>query len=250
MEKHTETRNQDWFDAWFDSPYYHILYQKRDDAEARKSLDALLSALHLPDGARILDLACGRGRHARYLAEKGFDVTGVDNALESIRHAAQFESDHLSFYQHDMRHAFRTNYYDATVNFFTSFGYFEQDKDHYRTLHNLSKGLKQGGLLLMDYFNTPDVLRHLTPREIKVVNGITFHLTRWADETHINKKIAFEADGKQHEFRERVRLFTLGDFDRMFQEAGLDITVTYGGYDLFPYKEEHASRLIMIAQKR
>ena len=113
---------KEWFADWFDSPYYHILYQKHDEADARAALDQLLHALHLKEGSRVLDLACGKGRHARYLADRGFDVTGLDISNQSIAFARQFEHDRLHFYQHDMRLPFRINYYDAVVNFFTSFG--------------------------------------------------------------------------------------------------------------------------------
>ena len=75
---------KDWFKDWFNSPYYHLLYKNRDDNEARSFMDVLLQKLNMKEGSCILDLACGKGRHSKYLNEKGFDVTGVDLAKESI----------------------------------------------------------------------------------------------------------------------------------------------------------------------
>jgi len=134
---------KDWFSAWFDSPYYHTLYKSRDEEEAQNTLDNLLRALDLPEGAQILDLACGKGRHSRYLASKGFDVTGLDISDASITFARQFEHERLAFFQHDMRVPFRFNYFDAVMNMFTSFGYFETDRDHLLALSNIQTGLKR-----------------------------------------------------------------------------------------------------------
>lgn len=240
---------KEWFAAWFDSPYYHILYKKRDEEEARKTLDNLLSALHLPPGARILDLACGKGRHARYLAERGFDVTGLDISLSSIAYAAQFEHERLSFFQHDMRLPFRINYFDAVVNFFTSFGYFDNDEDHLRSLKNVSKGLRPKGLLLLDYFNSNWVLQHLQPSETKTIDGINFQLRKWVSDGHVFKQVDFVKDGQAYHFQERVRLFDLNDFRMMFEQSGLQLKAVFGSYQLEAFDPQSSQRLILIAEK-
>ncbi|MCS7036259.1 MAG: class I SAM-dependent methyltransferase [Saprospiraceae bacterium] len=240
---------REWFAAWFDSPYYHTLYQRRDEQEARFFIDQLLKTLALPPGARILDLACGRGRHARYLAEKGFDVTGLDISESSIAYARSFENDRLAFYQHDMRQPFRVNYFDAVLNLFTSFGYFDTDAEHERALHNVHTGLKPGGLFLLDFFNAYWVRRHLVRREEKTVNGTVFHLKKSIRSGRVYKRVEFEANGRAYFFRERVRLFDLNDFQAMFKRVGLHLQQTYGGYDLSPFNAETSERLILIAQK-
>ncbi len=240
---------KEWFAEWFDSPYYHILYKKHDEIEAQRALDNLLQALHLPEGARLMDLACGKGRHSRYLAEKGFDVTGLDISQQSIEFASQFESDHLAFYQHDMRLPFRHNYYDAILNFFTSFGYFDNDADHLRTLINITKGLKINGLLLIDYFNSEWVRSVVGPPEMKEIDSIAFHTAKWLDEKHVYKKVEFDALGDHYSFEERVRLFSLADFTELMQQAGLCITATYGDYDLRPFDAAASKRLILVAKK-
>ncbi len=240
---------KEWFTEWFDSPYYHILYKKHDEIEAQRALDNLLHALRLPEGARLLDLACGKGRHSRYLAEKGFDVTGLDISQQSIEFASQFESDHLAFYQHDMRLPFRHNYYDAVLNFFTSFGYFDNDADHLRSLVNITKGLKTNGLLLLDYFNSDWVRSVVGPPEVKEIDGIAFHTAKWLDEKHVYKKVEFDALGDHYRFEERVRLFTLADFTELMQRAGLCVTATYGDYDLRSFDVVQSKRLILVAKK-
>jgi len=240
---------KEWFEQWFDSPYYHALYKSHDEKEAQNTLDNLLRALDLPPDARILDLACGKGRHSRYLATKGFDVTGLDISTSSIDFARQFEHAHLAFYQHDMRLPFRVNYFDAVMNMFTSFGYFKTDRHHEMTLLNIRKGLKPGGLFLLDYFNAEWVRQSLVHSETKLVDGIEFHLKRNIRDGHVFKTVEFADAGHSYQFRERVRLFTAGDFEQLFRAAGLEIVRMYGGYDLSEFDRQNSKRLILIAQK-
>lgn len=241
---------KEWFEEWFDSPYYHILYKRHDEKEARITVDHLLSVLDLPPSARILDLACGKGRHSRYLAEKGYDVTGVDISRKSILYARRFENEHLSFFQHDMRKPFRTNYFDAVLNLFTSFGYFSNERDHLRALRNTANNLKPGGLLLIDFFNSIWVRKHLKPEEVKQVEGIEFHLQKTIAGDYVYKSIEFDAEEKHFQFRERVRLYEWSDLDKLLKQSGLLITQTFGAYDLRPFDPETSERLIVVAQKQ
>lgn len=240
---------KEWFAEWFDSPYYYMLYKSRDEQEAQRTLDNLLKALDLPPGAQILDLACGKGRHSRYLAAQGFVVTGLDISDASITFARQFEHERLTFYQHDMRLPFRINFYDAIVNMFTSFGYFQTDHDHLLTLKNVQRGLKPGGLFLLDYFNADWVRQHLVRTETKLVDSIDFLLKRNIRGGYVFKTVEFVTGGRRFRFREQVRLFRLPDFEVLFAEAGLKLLRTYGGYDLSEFDASSSQRLILIAQK-
>ncbi len=240
---------KEWFEAWFDSSYYHLLYKSRDEQEARNSLDNLLSALNLGQGARIMDLACGKGRHARYLAEKGFQVTGLDISEKSIAFARQFESENLEFFQHDMRKPFRANYFDGILNMFTSFGYFETDLEHLHALKSIATNLKTGGLFLLDYFNSQWVRANLVPTETKILEGVEFRLTKWIENGHVFKKVAFLHEGQPSAHTESVRLFELGDFQQLFSASNLNITRTYGDYDLSAFDAQQSKRLILVAEK-
>ena len=241
---------KEWFAAWFDSPYYYILYKNHDENEAKNTLDRLLAAMQLKPHARVLDLACGKGRHSKYLAEKGYDVTGIDISHSSIAFARQFEHDNLSFYQHDMRLPFRINYYDAVLNMFTSFGYFQTDEDHLRTLKNVAKELHRDGLFLLDFFNTEWVRQHLVPEDRKTVDGIEFHLKKHISGGYVYKSVTFHAENKDFHFREKVRLFEYADFERLFDQAGLNILQTFGNYQLDPFDVATSPRLILIARKK
>ncbi|WP_256006947.1 MULTISPECIES: class I SAM-dependent methyltransferase [Pedobacter] len=238
-----------WFQYWFNSPFYHILYSQRNDAEAELLIDNLSAYLKPAANAKILDIACGRGRHAVYLHKKGYDVTGIDLSEQSIKYAQQFEQKNLHFYVHDMRKLCYINYFDIAVNLFTSFGYFETEKDHVNALKSFRKSLKADGTLVLDYFNTEKIIKNLTHQEIKVVEGIEFHLHKFVSEGKIIKHINFEHKSKTYAFEERVQAFTLSDFERMFSKSGLQIKEKFGSYELEPYDEMRSDRVIFICKR-
>lgn len=237
-----------WFEVWFDTPYYHLLYQYRDEREAEGFIDRLLERLQPPPEARILDLACGRGRYSRHLADQGYEVVGIDLSKNSIRYARQFETERLSFYTHDMRLPFRTNYFDYIFNFFTSFGYFKSEQEERKTLRNVALGLRPGGFFVLDFFNSTYVADRLTGRQQKEIDGVRFDIDKFIDGPYIIKHIDIDAGGRRSTFRERVRLYVYEDFQRLFQQAGLKITETYGDYSLAPFERQHSPRLILVAQ--
>lgn len=240
----------EWFTSWFDSKYYHILYQHRDDSEAHFFINNLLQKYQPQTSSTMLDLACGKGRHSIYLADKGYDVTGVDLSEESIRHASQYEHDKLHFYTHDMRRNFRSNYYDYIFNFFTSFGYFSKELDHHLTLQAMKNGLTLDGLLVVDFMNAEKAKKNLVNKETKELNDITFHIQREVENGTIVKSIAFKDEGKEYIFEERVRAFSLSEMARMFRKAGLDIQNIYGDYDLSPFDIFTSNRMIITAKRK
>lgn len=238
-----------WFQFWFNSPYYHILYSQRNDEEAEFLIDNLSAYLMPKTDSRILDIACGRGRHSIYLNKKGYDVTGIDLSEQNIKYAQQFEQKNLHFYVHDMRKLSYINYFDIALNLFTSFGYFESENDHIKALVAFKNGLKADGTLVIDYFNTHKITKNLTNQETKVVDGIEFHLHKFVSEGKIIKHINFEHRLKSYAFEERVQAFTLGDFERMLDKSGLTIIDKFGNYQLDPFDELKSDRLILVCKK-
>ncbi len=238
-----------WFQFWFNSPYYHILYSQRNDAEAEFLIDNLFAWLKPPTHARVLDIACGRGRHSIYLSKKGYDVTGIDLSEQSIKYAQQFENKHLHFFVHDMRRLSYINYYDVAINLFTSFGYFETEKEHINALKSFRKGIKADGTLVLDYFNTEKILKNLTHQETKHLEGIEFNLHKFVAEGKIIKHINFEHKGKAFAFEERVQAFTLEDFERMLFKSGLQLSAKFGSYGLDEFDALKSDRLILVCKK-
>ena len=238
-----------WFQNWFNSPYYHILYHQRDDEEAEFFIDNLCSFLQPSPESRLLDIACGRGRHSVYLNKKGYDVTGIDLSFSSVKYAKQFENDRLHFYVHDMRYLFYINYFDIAFNLFTSFGYFETEKDHVNSLKTFRKSLKKDGLLVLDYFNSEKIIRHLNHQEIKKVDGIDFNINKKVMDGKIIKSIVFEHKNKDYAFKEEVKAFSFTDFERMFVSSGFEIVNHFGSYNLEEFDPLKSDRLIFICKK-
>jgi SAM-dependent methyltransferase len=239
----------EWFESWFDSPYYHILYKNRDDREAENFIDNLLNRLHLKVPSTVLDLACGKGRHSKYLHAKGHDVTGIDLSAKNIAHNKQFETSNLHFFEHDMRKTFRINYYDAIFNLFTSFGYFAQDHQNQLAISAAAAGLNKGGYFILDFFNAYSILKNLKPFEIKNLDKIDFTIHKKIENDFLLKEISFEAKGKKHNFKEEVKILRIEDFHSFFIHAGLVILDVYGDYQLNAFDKENSSRLIMLTRK-
>ena len=234
-----------WFASWFDTKYYHILYKDRDYKEAQTFMDNLTHYLNLPEDAKILDLACGKGRHSIYLNSLGYDVTGADLSENSIAEAAKHENEKLHFKVHDMRDVCDSKY-DAIFNLFTSFGYFEDDADNLTTLKAIKHSLTEYGFACIDFMNVDFVIEHLVPEEVKTVENIDFHIKRYVKDNHIYKEIAFEDAGEEYHFTERVQALHLTDFERMMEEADIYLLDVFGNYKLQPFYKNKSERLIMI----
>jgi SAM-dependent methyltransferase len=234
-----------WYASWFDTPYYHILYKDRNYREAQIFMDNLTHYLNLPEKAKVLDLACGKGRHSIYLNQLGFDVTGADLSENSISEANKNANDTLHFVEHDMRESYEEKF-DAIFNLFTSFGYFEKEEDNLKTLIAIKESLSEYGFAVIDFMNVYTVLENLIPNEIKEVDGITFHIKRYLLDGFVTKEIDFETEGKNFHFTEKVRAYTLEDFQSMMDEAGIYLLDTFGDYKLKKFHKNTSERLIMI----
>lgn len=234
-----------WFASWFDTPYYHILYKDRDHEEAQAFMDTLINYLNLPEHGKILDLACGKGRHSIYLNSLGYDVTGADLSESSIDYAKQFENERLHFKLHDMCEPFGEQF-DAVFNLFTSFGYFEKEEDNLKTIKAIKSNLNDFGLGVIDFMNVNYVLENLVEENIKTVDGITFKQKRYMENGYLIKDISFEIKNESFNYQERVKAFTLNDFEKLFEEAGCYLLDIFGDYKLHKYDSQASERLIMI----
>jgi cyclopropane fatty-acyl-phospholipid synthase-like methyltransferase len=241
----TQKLTQNWFASWFDTPYYHILYKERNYYEAQIFMDNLTHYLNLPEKAKVLDLACGKGRHSIYLNQLGFDVIGADLSENSISEASKNSNTSLHFQVHDMREKMEEQF-DAIFNLFTSFGYFENDADNLKTLIAIKDSLTEHGFAVIDFMNVNQVIANLVPEETKTVEGIDFHIKRYVKDGHIYKEIVFEDQGESFHFTEKVQALTLQDFQTMMDEAGIYLLDIFGDYKLKKFHKTESERLIMI----
>ena len=239
---------KDWFASWFDTSYYHILYDHRNEDEAILFIQKLIEHLKLQSGSHVLDLACGKGRHARTLHTFGLNVLGTDLSPQSIEFAEQFATDGLQFQVQDMRETLPNVCFDAIFNLFTSFGYFDVIEDNRKVIASVHEMLAKQGVFVIDFLNPTLVKNTLVPEEVIEKQGITFHIHRKIEAGFVVKHIDFVDQGKTFHFEEKVQLFGLKDFQQML-EGLFTIQAVFGDYHLNPYHENESKRLLLIAEK-
>ncbi|MFT4827179.1 MAG: SAM-dependent methyltransferase [Paracoccaceae bacterium] len=238
----------EWFGTWFDSEYYHTLYKDRDHTEAEAFVQKLAEYLTPKADDLILDLACGKGRHSIHLNKMGYTLEGCDYSANSIKKARESENEKLHFYEHDMRDTLPKKY-DYILNLFTSFGYFNTQKEHLSTLTHLYEGLKENGTLVIDYMNVDYVLPNLVSKETLMIDGIEFYIKRELSDGKIIKHIAFEVEDGWHYHKEKVSALRLDDFTKWLELVGFTLKETFGNYDLQKFDSKTSPRLILVAQK-
>jgi len=238
-----------WFANWFDSPYYHLLYKNRDEKEAQVFIDNLIQYLQIPQGSKLIDIACGKGRHAIYFNKKGMDVVGIDLSSNSISYAKEHENSTLQFSAHDMREIYKRNYFDVVTNLFTSFGYFDDKTDEQEAINAMANNLKIGGILVIDFMNVKKVISNLLFSEQKTIDGITFNINRKVEGGNIIKDIAITDGIEKQQFQEKVKMITLADYSEFITNSGLKIIDIFGNYHLEDFDITTSDRLILICKK-
>lgn len=236
--------------AWFDTPYYHILYKNRDFREAEAFIDRLSAFFLFKEDEKALDLACGRGRHSFYLHERGLSVTGIDISPSNIAYAKRLETGGLRFINHDMLLPFPEGDFNYIFNLFTSFGYFPNEEDDINVLKNCREALKNDGVLLIDFLNVKKVVGELKAEEKREEKNILFKIRKREEKDFIVKEITVEAEGEVKKFYEYVRMLDKSRFAHYMEEAGLMIEKTFGNYKLEPFDEKSSDRLILVCKKQ
>ena len=239
-----------WFQNWFDSEYYHLLYNNRNFEEAELFINNLLTYLQIPQNAKVLDLGCGKGRHSIYLSSKGLNVLGVDLSPNSIKEATKSESDLLKFRVGDMREPQGVKEFDYVFNLFTSFGYFESDIENVKTLEAIHISLKKNAFLIVDFMNAEKVKANLISEQEVKRPGVSFLIKKSLENNVVLKKISFIVNGKSYFFEERVQALEQKDFINYFQKTGFKIMATFGDYQLNAYNLKESDRLIFVVQKQ
>ena len=242
-----KSQEADWFEEWFGEDYLRI-YQHRDESEAERAIE--LIAAHLPGGEirGVLDLACGAGRHSKPLCERWWTV-GLDLSAALLR-VARRDTPDAPYVRADMRELpFADESFDLVVNLFTSFGYFEDDREHARVLARVRDAMKQDGTFVIDFLNASQVRRNLVPYDERVENGVTIEQSRTItpDDRFVEKTIRLREKGR--EYVERVRLLSAGDLERLLEAAGFDVVHCFGDYSGARWSE-NSPRTILFASRK
>lgn len=242
----------EWYEKSFGEDYL-LVYKHRDVQGAVHEVEQMVSWLALSEGAEVLDLCCGMGRHSLALAEAGYRVTGVDLSGVLLREARKYDKkNQVGWIASDMRHIPVDNErFDAVLNLFTSFGYFTKDEEHIKVLEEICRVLKPGGKFIIDFLNPAYVERHLVPESVRESEGQRIEERRVIENGYVKKEIAIMAlnAGEPRHYQERVKLYTRDEFKMMIEEAGLRIDQIHGSYDEETYTPESSPRMIFVGRR-
>ena len=242
----------EWFIDWFNSEDYLTVYRHHDEAEARKSVELILSNIKISPNSKVLDIGSGAGRHALAFAEKGFDVTAVDLSEFLINFARKNAANaklNVNFVHADFR-TFKTNdKFDLAVNLFSSFGYFEKDEENFSVLSTIYNTLKPGGYFVMDFLNRNFVEKNLIPISFDENKERTITQERRIEGDRVIKEITIQRNGNIKRYFESVRLYHKEALLHALSSIGFAEKKILGDFDGNNFDLETSPRIIIITQK-
>ncbi|MFH5182183.1 class I SAM-dependent methyltransferase [Paenibacillus sp. TAB 01] len=242
--------------AWYEKSFgddYLLVYKHRDLQGAYEEVKRMIEWLRLPEGSEVLDLCCGMGRHSMALYDFGYKVTGVDLSGVLLAEAHKLDkAGHVRWLQGDMREVPLTETFDAVVNLFTSFGYFDADEENERVLREIQRLLKPGqGKFIIDYMNPEYVKAHLVPYSSRSEGSCTIEEKRRIEDGCVRKTIVIqEPESDARTYSEQVKLYGKEEFVRMLERAGLEVTQVYGDYHASEYDPAESKRMIFVGHRK
>jgi len=242
----------DWFKDWFSSDYYLSVYSHRNDDDADEFLNNILKYIPLAKGSKVLDAACGSGRHSIVMAQKGFNVTAFDLSIPLLNVAVadtRVLNLDVKYFNSDLRFVPLKEKFKIILNLFTSFGYFEDDEENFAFINSSYSMLEKNGYFVFDYFNSGYLRNNLVIESEKCINGLKILEKRKISENRILKNITIEKEGIKSNFEESVHLYSSGEILNKFSAIGFKVVNIFGGYDCTQFSLNNSDRLIIIFQK-
>jgi SAM-dependent methyltransferase len=255
-----------WFERWFDTEYYHLLYKHRNYEEASVFIGKLLDFLALNPGDKAVDIGCGKGRHSMVLAELGLQVLGLDLSENSIAFASKQKEElqitNVDFLVHDMREKYPIDGLQAVFNLFTSFGYFDDSNDDRLALCAMADSLADSGFVVQDYLNAAPLVARanegvLQPLEWQIIEGVKFGIEKFIADGKIFKRILVEdlrasldiEQPRTFEFQEEVKIYTPEALQSLHSNSGLCVVKIFGNYNLDEFNKDFSPRIIVVSKK-
>ena len=242
----------EWFEEWFNTEEYLNVYRHRNEEDAKNLFNLIRKNIVLENGSKVLDLACGAGRHSILFAKNGFDVTAVDisdNLLNVARKTAEEFKLNINFIKNDLRKLDLTDKFHLIINLFTSFGYFESDDENDEVIKIASQHLVDNGYFVMDFFNIIYLKNNLIPISYDKIEDGIIKQERAMEGNRIVKKIIITRRAVEKRYFESVRTFTKDELTFLFEDNGLKVQSIYGDYLGNSFTEGSSPRIIIIAKK-
>jgi ubiquinone/menaquinone biosynthesis C-methylase UbiE len=242
----------DWYKKSFGDDYL-LVYKHRDLQGAYNEVKRMIEWLQLPAGAEVLDLCCGMGRHSMALTDFGYHITGVDLSGVLLKEAERLDPERkVRWLQGDMRQVPLTETFDAVVNLFTSFGYFEEDAENEKVLHEMHRLLKpERGQFIIDFLNPGHVAAHLVPFSKRLEGETTIEESRKIEDGFVRKTIVISEPGTaDRTYTEQVKLYQREAFTGMLERADLEVLHVYGNYDASAYDSRESKRMIFVGHRK
>lgn len=244
---------------WFEDDHFWAalagtLFGERRMANTPEQTGLMLALLGLEPGGRVLDLCCGPGRHSLELARRGYPVTGVDRSAAYVAQArarAEAEGLRVEFVVEDMRRFVRAESFDAVINMFTSFGYFEDPAEDRLVLEHAFTSLKPGGSILLEMVGREVVARVFRERQWEQDADGTFLLQEHRlapDWGWIDNRWILIRDGQLEEFHFGHRIYAGTELAALLRACGFADVRLFGSLAGVPY-DHHAGRLVVCARK-
>ncbi|MEW6506908.1 MAG: class I SAM-dependent methyltransferase [Bacteroidota bacterium] len=241
-----------WFKDWFSSEEYNLVYLHRDDNDAKKLINLIISTIDLNKNHLLLDAACGNGRHLNYLLSLGYHTVGFDLSFPFL---IQAKNNSLKYgfnpllIQADIRNIFFKNKFDAVLNLFTSFGYFTSDEENFSFAKNALSFLKKDGFFILDYLNKDYLIKNLIPSSQREVNGYKVKESREINNERVIKKIEITKGEQSKCFYESVKLYSMDFILEHFFRFGYSLISLFGNYNGNQFNNNISERLIAIFKK-
>jgi len=242
-----------WYEGFFEGEYLDLLAPELTSDRTLGEIDFVVEKLALEPGARVLDLACGHGRHSLGLARRGFRVTGVDLSPRSVKRAreeATAEGLEVEFVQADMREIDFRAEFDAAINLFTAIGYFESDDEDRGVFERVARALRPGGRFLIDTINALGLAgRYQRRLWDDVGDGVVMLMEHdWDLRAGRNRAVwtFIRPDGDRSELRHVVRIYAPWEVIHLLAEAGFELAEAWGNLEGAPL-EPASWRIVLLA---
>jgi len=224
----------EWWKKFFDEPYGKAILESFEE-RASEEVNFIEDVLSLPKNAKILDLCCGLGRHSIELAKRGYKVTGVDvtsQYLKTARAKAKEKGVKIDFIEGEMRNISFYEEFDAAINMFTSFGFFEEDKDNLKVFLNVSNALKPEGKFLIDIVNRDWIIRNYRERDWRETDeGLVLEVRKFDLSRSINYAKQIIIRGKKRIEKDvPLRMYSFHELKSMLESVGLKVIASYGSF--------------------